>query len=180
MSVTSPTLAPPPLVSDTTPQLAATSTTNAKITARRLAIIPSRYLPRRECVGGIVVTRQPARAGSGPHDAPHDVEQEGDVQRAAGDQTRKREGILLRAEAKLHVDDRAGDEREDRRQRSEAAELPRCEQDADRHRYGRLEHHRAGDVPERDDVLSLACPDEAVRGFGELRREWCEGQSDPP
>ena len=60
-----------------------------------------------------------------------------------------------------------GDERE-------LVELPVGEREAERDRDRRLEDHRAGDVPERQAVLAVADPEEAVRLLGQLggqRRE---------
>src|SRR2546426_4173821 len=178
MSVTTPIFGPL-LVPGITPQDAATSTTKAKITAARLAIIPLPLFARTAmCRRDCSEERATTRRASGLENVPHDVCEEQEIKDSAGDQARERQRILTGAEPQLQVDERPRDQREYGRQRAKAAELPRRQEDADGDRDGRLEHHRAGDVAERDDVLPLACPDEAVGRLRQLRGEGREDERD--
>src|SRR5437660_8516301 len=110
-------------------------------------------------------------------DAPQHVAEEDDIQAPAEHQRRERQGVLACSHAELGVDEKTREQREDSGQDAERpalrgrSEVPRGQQHADRHRNGRLEHHRAGDVAERDHVLAVARPDQAVRRLRQLGRE---------
>jgi len=70
-------------------------------------------------------------------------------------------------------DGRDGDPGGEEAERGVRAHRPggRCEQQHDRRRDRALEDHRAGDVAEREGVLSLAHPDHAVELLGKLGRD---------
>src|SRR5438093_571187 len=181
MSVTMPILSPLP-EPGMTPQAVTMSPTAAQIARRRfmspsdLPLIASRgawKLLQRDA--GILVRC----AGSGwqaRHDAPDDVDEEHDVQAPAEHERGQRQRVVAGAQAQLDPDEQRRDDREHRGDRAETAELPRREEHAQGHRNRRLEHHRAGDVAKRDDVLAVFGPDETVGGLGELGGERCENE----
>jgi hypothetical protein len=79
------------------------------------------------------------------------------------------------AEAQEQESERPAGDAEARGQQRRAAEGPVREREPERDRQRRLKDHRPGDVAERERVLALARPEEAVRllrEFGGERREY--------
>src|SRR5213593_1181799 len=187
MSVTMPIFRPPPPPPGAAPPHAtATRLTTTPNATRCFMTRPTSphfvapALPRARDAAilearGRALPRRPTGRSS-DQDAPEDVAEEDDVEAAPEHERRERQGVLSRAQAQLDVDEQAGEEREDRRDRTVRAELPGREQDADGHGHSGLEDHRARDVAERDHVLAFARPDEAVRRLRKLRRERREDQ----
>src|SRR5438093_3240525 len=169
ISVTIPIFKPPPR-SPPPPQPATTSP-KARPSARR------RFMSSSDLPQFVALARDAANIRSGEN-APQDVPEKYDVQAPAQHERRERQRVLPRADPELQVDQESREEREHGSHRPELPELPRRQEDADGHRERRLEDHRAGDVPKRDDIFPIARPDERVRRLGKLGRERREDERD--
>src|SRR5678815_830187 len=183
MSVTIPILSELP-VPGITPQPATTIPMAAKTARRRFIDAPDLPLivaRRTEAADGATrgILVRCGRSGWQARDhAPDHVDEEDHVEAAPEHEGGERQRVVARSQAQLDPDEQAGKEREHGGDRAEASELPGREEHADRDRDRRLEDHRTGDVAERDDVLSVLRPEQAVRRFRQLRRERREDERD--
>ena len=82
------------------------------------------------------------------------------------------------ADAQRQVEDHPRDERQDTAHEPDVGQVPAREDQADGHREGALEDHRAGDVAQGERVLALPDPEHGVELLRQLGGDGSDEQRD--